>query len=415
MRLNLSDNILRSPDGFGNINYSSPAGAPAPFINVAGARNGLSVDPQQFIVLGNVAGDVGNEAKLLNSREIPFNGHSLSFTDLLEGVGVVSKVNFWDFAGLPMNIIQNGDGSFSEGNLGSFFALTPANWGESYADPNAPGGVSTMDRWTMSYRLDANGQGATGMPDAVLNFGYNITPSGARVSPNDGSWRLGFETNFFGDINGVIGLDFEFHIPEVTLFDGTIQRTVSYYVDKGTGDTLEQHTTEAVSFLTIGHSQVEWAHLETINNIGARLTLYTDFSGTTAGDIYFFDPSTTNISNFQGTGTQFGWTPDFVNHPKDFMFLDGSDNFWTNQSSDIAKPGGQGLTIVGQITASLTDIDQSAQLQVWSTTRGFLPPRMTTTQKNAIASPAAGLLVYDTILNKLSLRTAAAWEIVTSV
>ncbi len=30
-----------------------------------------------------------------------------------------------------------------------------------------------------------------------------------------------------------------------------------------------------------------------------------------------------------------------------------------------------------------------------STTKGFLPPRMTTTQKNAIASPATGLQVYD--------------------
>jgi hypothetical protein len=43
----------------------------------------------------------------------------------------------------------------------------------------------------------------------------------------------------------------------------------------------------------------------------------------------------------------------------------------------------------------------SAQLSINSTTRGFLPPRMTTTEKNAIASPAVGLVVYDTDLKQL--------------
>jgi hypothetical protein len=31
-----------------------------------------------------------------------------------------------------------------------------------------------------------------------------------------------------------------------------------------------------------------------------------------------------------------------------------------------------------------------------STSRGFLPPRMTESQRNAIGSPATGLLVYQT-------------------
>jgi|GWRWMinimDraft_6_1066014.scaffolds.fasta_scaffold02460_3 hypothetical protein len=57
----------------------------------------------------------------------------------------------------------------------------------------------------------------------------------------------------------------------------------------------------------------------------------------------------------------------------------------------------------------------SAVLELQSTTRGFLPPRMTTTQKNAIATPAAGLVVYDTTLAKLCVRTASAWETITSI
>ncbi len=40
--------------------------------------------------------------------------------------------------------------------------------------------------------------------------------------------------------------------------------------------------------------------------------------------------------------------------------------------------------------------DASAKLEVASTNKGFLPPRMTSTQRQAISSPATGLLVYQT-------------------
>jgi hypothetical protein len=62
---------------------------------------------------------------------------------------------------------------------------------------------------------------------------------------------------------------------------------------------------------------------------------------------------------------------------------------------------------------TLTPVSTAA-LDVSSTTQGFLPPRMTTGQKNAIATPAAGLMVYDTTLNKLCVFTTA-WETITSL
>jgi len=55
-----------------------------------------------------------------------------------------------------------------------------------------------------------------------------------------------------------------------------------------------------------------------------------------------------------------------------------------------------------------TDIP-TARLAVNSTTQGFLPPRMTTTQKLAIATPAAGLMVYDTTLNQMSYYNGTIW------
>lgn len=57
----------------------------------------------------------------------------------------------------------------------------------------------------------------------------------------------------------------------------------------------------------------------------------------------------------------------------------------------------------------------SAILDAQSTTKGVRMPNMTTTQKNAISSPAAGLMVFDTTLSKLCVYTGAAWQTITSV
>jgi hypothetical protein len=45
-----------------------------------------------------------------------------------------------------------------------------------------------------------------------------------------------------------------------------------------------------------------------------------------------------------------------------------------------------------------------------STNRGLLAPRMTTAQRNAIANPAKGLLVYDTDINSLFHYNGSVWK-----
>jgi len=57
----------------------------------------------------------------------------------------------------------------------------------------------------------------------------------------------------------------------------------------------------------------------------------------------------------------------------------------------------------------------NALLEIATTTKAFLPPRMTTTQKNAIPTPVAGMVVYDSTLNKLCVRGTTAWQTITSV
>jgi hypothetical protein len=51
----------------------------------------------------------------------------------------------------------------------------------------------------------------------------------------------------------------------------------------------------------------------------------------------------------------------------------------------------------------------SAQLDVSSTTKGFLPPRMDSSQRNAIVSPAAGLTIYNTTINAFQVYNGTRW------
>lgn len=54
-----------------------------------------------------------------------------------------------------------------------------------------------------------------------------------------------------------------------------------------------------------------------------------------------------------------------------------------------------------------------AILELNSTAQGFLPPRMTSAERDAIVAPVAGLLIYNTTTSKLNVYTTA-WEQVTS-
>jgi hypothetical protein len=86
-----------------------------------------------------------------------------------------------------------------------------------------------------------------------------------------------------------------------------------------------------------------------------------------------------------------------------------------NPDGTVIIAGASSNAINGNVLVGTTTDVASSKLTIESTTQGFLPPRMTTTQKNAIASPAVGLVVYDTTLNKLCVRGASAWETITSV
>ena len=83
--------------------------------------------------------------------------------------------------------------------------------------------------------------------------------------------------------------------------------------------------------------------------------------------------------------------------------------------------GGTGLAIIhgdevtvfenatGNVGIGTGSPATSAILDVQSTTKGVRMPNMTTTQKNALASPVAGLMVFDTDLLQIYVYTGTEW------
>lgn len=78
----------------------------------------------------------------------------------------------------------------------------------------------------------------------------------------------------------------------------------------------------------------------------------------------------------------------------------GGDNFFNS--------GGTSSSAFG--VSNATGINASAAVQIDNTTKGFLLPRQTTSQRNAISSPATGLQVYDTDLKRPVWYDGTAWK-----
>ncbi len=85
--------------------------------------------------------------------------------------------------------------------------------------------------------------------------------------------------------------------------------------------------------------------------------------------------------------------------------MDNNFTIFFGAGPSLSSGTGQGFRVdrfgAGSYNASFLvgtygEADGSSILEVQSTTRGLLLPRMTKTQRNAISSPAAGLMVYQT-------------------
>ncbi|NGZ90215.1 fibronectin type III domain-containing protein [Psychroflexus maritimus] len=121
------------------------------------------------------------------------------------------------------------------------------------------------------------------------------------------------------------------------------------------------------------------------------------FTGTVSSSAFSGDGSAlTGVTNtnFDLTGAVDG----------DLLRYDAATSKWVKVTPDYISNGDSNVGF------GATTIESSAALEVKSTTQGFLPPRMTTNDRNLIAIPVPGLMIYNTTTNQLNLFNAIQWS-----
>jgi hypothetical protein len=97
-----------------------------------------------------------------------------------------------------------------------------------------------------------------------------------------------------------------------------------------------------------------------------------------------------------------------------FLYIDGTEFALGTSTSiplNIQTNGSTKMTITssGNVGIGTTSPDASALLDVSSTTQGFLPPRMTTSERDAISSPASGLMIWNTDNRQIEVFSVSVW------
>jgi hypothetical protein len=93
-------------------------------------------------------------------------------------------------------------------------------------------------------------------------------------------------------------------------------------------------------------------------------------------------------------------------------FLGSTNNqpliFKTNNTEQMR------ITPTGKIGIGTTSPNPSAILDIVSNTTGILIPRLTTSQRNSISSPAQGLLIFNTSTNSFEYYDGTGWQTITT-
>ena len=165
---------------------------------------------------------------------------------------------------------------------------------------------------------------------------------------------------------------------------------------------------------------------QTIDTTGSPNVINLDVSHVNSVNTNLINLKVNSVSAF--SVNRFGATRIGLTSGNNWLF--SSNQLISSQNAFIAASGNVVLgttAFAGGIQANNTGgkvcdtgvntaITTSAVLEVVSTTKGFLPPRMTSMQRLAIVSPATGLMVYQTDGTEgLYIKKSGGWALITAV
>jgi hypothetical protein len=342
--------------------------APTQAFDVRGKIVAQDTFPSIFVnhsgtVLGGIRADGVNklELKTLTTAPVSIQVNNSEKLRVLDTGNVL--INTITDAGFRLDV--NGTARFFNTNTDAQIRFTPSNATSTILlnSQSISGGVQTAVSGTYA--------------------GLGLLTNSAGHTTNIGTTSAnGAGINFWGSLNGSAH-SFKF-------FHNTNEIARLSY----TGNLLLNTTTDAGFKLDVNGTARVQSTLSIGNSAGDNtLTLNPQSSG-----------NAIVINN--GGYINFGTTVYARGTSSAFSILDSS---FTSRMNITWGGGTSSFNIQGNFVFGAATANASAMLQVDSTTRGFLPPRMTTVQRDAIASPVAGLIVYDTTLNLLHFFNGTIW------
>jgi len=179
---------------------------------------------------------------------------------------------------------------------------------------------------------------------------------------------------------------------------GTGVATLLTGTPSGTGGPVGTTSPTFATSITVSGSNSTGVVVASTSSTATSISVASLLAASSTGDVYFSVGKSLTTSN----SALIGYSTVGATSPYAFMTVYG------RAASDLC------VNSVGSVGMGTSTASSKAKLEISSTTQGFLPPRMTTTQRDAITSVPAALMIYNTTTNKLNFYNGSAWEAVTS-
>jgi hypothetical protein len=219
-------------------------------------------------------------------------------------------------------------------------------------------------------------------------MGYNTLASGSW------SFATGNLTNATGGMATAMGHQANASGLVSTAFGVASQATGIYSTAMGNFSKASGHTSTAMGYFTTASGNYSTA-------IGT-LTRAEGYHSTAMGDRSIAKGyASTVVGMYNDSVIAFGQTSETILTP---LFIVGNGDGPAERSNALVvrKTGNVGIGSNASISSALLELN--------STSKGFLPPRMTAAQRAAIASPVAGLIVYETDNKVLYQHDGSIWR-----
>jgi hypothetical protein len=362
---------------------------------------------------GNLGIGTASPLSRLSVRGI---GDATGVTLTLENGGSISAQND------PLGIIDFYSNDVSTGAAGSRGNIALRNefgghWDGNLIRENTYMAFSTSSSRTVSekMRLDSNGRLGIGTTNINASLVVYSTISEAPSATNKGAFQIAFSTTNGLSFGTYSASPFANYIQSIS----SIQGNAGVYplsLNPNGGAVLIGATTSSGEALQVnGSLKISGTSLFEVTDAGVGTkTIVATFgrTGATAtgtareAGIVFRDASgTTLVGGITGVrensgGNYLGGIKIYVN-----------SNVSTQATTFSNLTEAVNINSGGNVGFGASTINASAKVQIDSTTQGFLPPRMTATQRAAIATPAEGLIIFQTDgVVGLYLYVNSAWK-----